>query len=186
MVSLSLTSPFLKQTIPSIDTITLDIDGMKCGGCVKSVEKQISQHQGIICANVNLMTSVALVEYQVGVVELETIAQKLTNLGFPTQVRLKDETQENQKLIIHQKRLSAKKNQQYLLISAAFLLLFSTIGHLHHLGLHPWHWLTNIWFHWGLATASLLIPGREILLNGWQGLWQRKPNMNSLVGIGAI
>lgn len=44
---------------------------------------------------------------------------------------------------------------------------------------------SNIWFHWALATLALLIPGREILLNGWQGLWHGKPNMNSLVGIGA-
>jgi Cu2+-exporting ATPase len=173
------------QREKAVDTITLDINGMKCAGCVKSVEKQISQHQGIISANVNLITSVAFVEYQLGIVQPETLAQKLTNLGFPTQVRLADDSFQNQQLIIQQKRLSEQKTQQYQLISAAFLLLFSTIGHLHHLGLHPWHWLTNIWFHWGLATASLLIPGREILLNGWQGLWQRKPNMNSLVGVGA-
>ncbi|MBL1209219.1 heavy metal translocating P-type ATPase [Geminocystis sp. GBBB08] len=184
MVSLSLT-PISQVESSLVDTITLDISGMKCAGCVKSVEKQLTQHHGIISANVNLMTAVASVEYQLGIVKPEILAEKLTNLGFPTQVRLKDETEENQQLIIQQKRLSEQKIEQYQLISAAFLLLFSTIGHLHHLGLHPWHWLTNIWFHWGLATASLLIPGREILLNGWQGLWQRKPNMNSLVGMGA-
>lgn len=184
MVSLSF-PPISHAANPSVDTITLDISGMKCAGCVKSVEKQISQNQGIISANVNLIMSVAFVEYQLGIVQPETIAQKLTNLGFPTKVRLADDSCQNQQLIIQQKRLSEQKTQQYQLISAVFLLIFSTIGHLHHLGLHPWHWLTNIWFHWGLATASLLIPGREILLNGWQGLWQRKPNMNSLVGVGA-
>ncbi len=184
MVSLSST-PISKAENAPVDTITLDISGMKCAGCVKSVEKQISQHQGIISANVNLITSVASVKYQLGIVQPETLAQKLTNSGFPTQVRLTDDSEQNQQLIIQQKRLSEQKTQQYQLISAAFLLLFSTIGHLHHLGLHPWPWLTNIWFHWGLATASLLIPGREILLNGWQGLWQKRPNMNSLVGMGA-
>jgi P-type Cu2+ transporter len=185
MVSLSL-PPVSKVENPPIDTITLDITGMKCASCVKSVERQISQHQGIISVNVNLITSVAFVEYQIGIVQPDTIAQKLTNSGFPTQVRLADESLQNQQLIIQQKRLSEEKTQQYQLISATFLLIFSTIGHLHHLGLHPWHWLTNIWFHWGLATASLLIPGRKILLNGWQSLWQRKPNMNSLVGLGVL
>lgn len=183
MVSLNFTS-ISKAENTSVDNITLDIGGMKCAGCVKSVEKQLTQHKGIISANVNLITAVASIEYELGIVKPETLAEKLTNLGFPTQVRLTDERLQNQQLIIQQKRLSEQKTQQYELITAAFLLIFSTVGHLHHLGLHPWHWLTNIWFHWGLATASLLIPGKEILLNGWQGLWQRKPNMNSLVGMG--
>lgn len=183
MVSSNFTSVSSINSL-SIDSITLDITGMKCAGCVKSVETQLTKHQGIISANVNLITAVAYVEYEGNIVQPETLAQKLTNLGFPTQVRAMDETLQNQQLIIKQKRLSEQKAQQYQLITAAFLLVFSTIGHLHHLGLHPWHGLTNIWFHWALATASLLIPGREILLNGWQGLWQRKPNMNSLVGIG--
>lgn len=178
MVSLSLNSP------ESTDTIILDVTGMKCAGCVKAVERQITQQQGIISANVNLITSVALVKYESSIVQPETLAQKLTALGFPSQVRMIDEDFENPQEKIKEKRRLEHKIEQYQLISAIFLLIFSSIGHLHHLGFHSLHWLSNIWFHWGLATASLLIPGREILLNGWQGLWQKKPNMNSLVGLG--
>ncbi|BAQ64928.1 cation-translocating P-type ATPase [Geminocystis sp. NIES-3709] len=166
------------------DTITIDVNGMKCAGCVKAVERQIIQHKGIISANVNLITSVALIEYESSIVQPETLAKKLTAVGFPSQVRVIDDDFENHQEKIQEKRRLERKTQEYQLISAIFLLIFSSIGHLHHLGIHSLHWLTNIWFHWGLATASLLIPGREILLNGWQGLWQRKPNMNSLVGLG--
>lgn len=180
MVSLSLNSPESKIT----DTITIDVTGMKCAGCVKAVERQITQQQGIISANVNLITAVALIEYESSIVQPETLAQKLTAVGFPSQVRMMDEDFENPQEKIQEKRRLEQKIQQYQLISAIFLLIFSSIGHLHHLGFHSLHWLSNIWFHWGLATASLLIPGREILLNGWQGLWQKKPNMNSLVGLG--
>lgn len=180
MVSPSFISPNIKIT----DTITIDITGMKCAGCVKAVERQISQQQGIISANVNLITAVALVEYESSIVQPEILAQKLTAVGFPSQVRVINEDFENPQEKIREKRRLEQKTQQYQLISAIFLLIFSSIGHLHHLGFHSLHWLSNIWFHWGLATASLLIPGREILLNGWQGLWQKKPNMNSLVGLG--
>ncbi|MGI0479770.1 heavy metal translocating P-type ATPase [Geminocystis sp. CENA526] len=180
MISPSFISPNIKIT----DTITIDITGMKCAGCVKAVERQIIQQQGIVSANVNLITAVALVQYESSIVQPETLAQKLTAIGFPSQVRVIDEDFENPQEKIREKRRLEQKTQQYQLISAILLLIFSSIGHLHHLGFHSLHWLSNIWFHWGLATASLLIPGREILLNGWQGLWQKKPNMNSLVGLG--
>jgi len=46
--------------------------------------------------------------------------------------------------------------------------------------------LSNIWFHWGLATLALLLPGRTILIDGWRGLWQNAPNMNTLVSLGTL
>ena len=45
-------------------TIALDVEGMKCAGCVKAVEKQLQQNPGVISACVNLITEVAVVEYQ--------------------------------------------------------------------------------------------------------------------------
>ena len=44
----------------------------------------------------------------------------------------------------------------------------------------------NIWFHCGLATVAVLIPGRPILTDGWLGLRRNAPNMNTLVGMGTL
>ncbi len=169
-----------------VDSIILDIEGMKCAACVRAVEKQINKQEGVICAHVNLITAVALVKYEVNIIEPQILAAKLTNVGFDAQIRKTEESYQEQQIKIQLKRKAQEQKQQYELISAGVLLLFSTIGHLHHLGFHSHHFLSNIWFHWALATLALFIPGREILLNGWQGLWQRKPNMNSLVGLGTI
>ena len=46
--------------------------------------------------------------------------------------------------------------------------------------------LSNIWFHWGLATLALLGPGRAIIVDGGRGLWYKSPNMNTLVGLGTL
>ena len=183
MVSLT-TKPITTNQV--VDSVILDIEGMKCAACVKAVEKQIKKQEGVVSANVNLITSVALVEYQVGLIEPQILADKLTTVGFDTEIRKAQESYQDQQIRIQAKRKAQEKKQQYELISAGVLLIFSTIGHLHHFGFNLQNFLTNIWFHWALATLALLIPGRDILLNGWQGLWQRKPNMNSLVGLGAI
>ncbi|MDY6938678.1 MAG: copper-translocating P-type ATPase, partial [Cyanobacteriota bacterium] len=69
---------------------------------------------------------------------------------------------------------------------AAILIFLSTLGHLEMLGFSPIPGFSNIWFHYGLATVALLVPGRPILIDGWKGLRHNAPNMNTLVGLGVL
>ena len=174
------------NTKSDLKTVALDVSGMKCAGCVKAVERQLEQNTGVISACVNLITEVAVVEYQAQSVEPETLAEKLTKTGFPTQLRQSDRSidriaQENEL-----KRQQQQQQQVRQLITATVLLLFSSIGHLHHLGLPVIPVLSNIWIHFGLATLALLIPGRSLLIDGWRSLVNRMPNMNTLVGLGTV
>jgi P-type Cu2+ transporter len=171
------------EPLPSPDIYTLDVGGMKCGGCVRAVENQLKQQSGVISATVNLVTEVALVECQPGAVDPETLAQKLTESGFPTQSRHQDVEPEGTSLADRQ-RLETRQQISRATI-AILLLVLSVIGHLEHFGvLIPG--LSNIWFHFGLATAALLFPGRSILVDGWNGLRHNIPNMNTLVGLGTL
>ena len=167
-------------------TVALDVGGMKCAGCVKAVERQLEQNSGVVSACVNLITEVAVVEYQAQSVAPQTLAEKLTKTGFPTQLRESDRSiyqiaQENR-----EKRQQQQQQWVRQLITATVLLVFSSIGHLHHLGLPSIPVLSNIWIHFGLATLALLIPGRSLLLDGWRSLAQGMPNMNTLVGLGTV
>src|SRR6476469_3224790 len=72
---------------PPLEKITLDVGGMRCAGCVKVVEKQLTQHPGVISACVNLVTEVAVVESEAGAVDPDDLSKKLTDAGFPTQSR---------------------------------------------------------------------------------------------------
>jgi Cu2+-exporting ATPase len=170
-------------------TLTLDVSGMKCAGCVKAVENQLNQQAGVCSATVNLVTEVAMVEYQPDLVSGEILAQMLTEGGFPSHVRwASDEpvAQPQESLISPAEKQQQETQKQFRQVAiAAILLIFSTIGHLKHLG-----WvvpvLSAIWFHWALATITLLGPGRPILVDGWRGLRHHIPNMNTLVGLGTL
>jgi Cu2+-exporting ATPase len=167
-----------------LKTVALDVTGMKCAGCVKAVEKQLEQNTGVVSACVNLITEVAVVEYEAQTLNPEILAANLTQTGFPTQLRQSDRSiyqiaQENQA-----KRQREAQQQVWQLVTAVILLLFSSIGHLHHLGFPYIPILSNIWIHFGLATLALLIPGRSLLVDGWRSLVQGMPNMNTLVGLG--
>ena len=167
-------------------TVALNVRGMKCAGCVKAVEKQLEQNSGVVSARVNLITEVAVVEYQADNITPEVLAEKLTKTGFPSQLRESDRSiyqiaQENQ-----EKRQQQQQKWNRQLITATILLVFSSIGHLHHLGLPAIPIISNIWLHFSLATLALLIPGRSLLIDGWRSLIQGMPNMNTLVGLGTV
>ncbi len=167
----------------SLATATLDVQGMKCAGCVSTVERQLTQNSGVVSACVNLVTEVAVVKYQVGEIAPETLAEKLSDRGFPAQLRSSSNSQK-ERINIVQRRQQAQQAQLWRLSVAALLLIFSGIGHWGHISGKPLPILSNIWFHWGLATLALLIPGRDLIIDGWRSLIHRTPNMNTLVGLG--
>ncbi|MUL38073.1 heavy metal translocating P-type ATPase [Gloeocapsopsis dulcis] len=167
------------------ETITLDIQGMKCAGCVKVVESQLVQNQSVLSACVNLVTEVAVVECAAGAVDAAELAENLTAAGFPTQPRYaqgEPDTSVVEPSRHRQEMQSALKQ----LIVASILLVLSSLGHFSEWGLPAPPMLHNIWLHFGLATATLIGPGRPILLDGWRGLRRNAPNMNTLVGLGTL
>ncbi|MGV0026388.1 heavy metal translocating P-type ATPase [Phormidesmis priestleyi] len=171
----------------SSETVTLDVSGMMCAGCVKTVETQLSQQPGVITASVNLVTERATVECKSGT-DPKILAEKLTEAGFPSQPRHPQGSQIEDAAFVdpaERRRIEAQQQTRRLTI-ALFLLIFSTIGHLNQLVGIEIPILTNIWFHCGLAALSLLVPGRSMIIDGWQGLRRNAPNMNTLVSLGTI
>jgi Cu2+-exporting ATPase len=169
------------------ETFLLDVGGMKCAGCVKAVENRLTQQAGVISATVNLLTEVALVECKSGTVDPADLAHQLTEAGFPSRLQpLDDSVDAESDYVSPAERLRLETRQQIKRVAiAGVLLLLSAIGHLRH-----WGWfipiLSNIWFHFGLATLAFIGPGRPMLRNGWQGLRHNAPNMNTLVGLGIL
>lgn len=179
-------SPNIAQTRTAlpVETITLDVGGMKCAGCVSVVERQLGQYPGVVAARVNLITEVAVIDYQAGI-DLSALAQALTATGFPTKPRVHKTSLEAESDATKRQKETRQQVQQ--LMIAGFLIMLSTCGHIGHwLGAPMLPIVSNIWFHWGLATLALLGPGRAIIADGGRGLWQQAPNMNTLVGLGTL
>jgi P-type Cu2+ transporter len=159
----------------------VDVQGMQCAGCSAAVEKQLLAIPGVATASVNLLTAMAVVEHGADVCPIN-LAQQLTNQGFPSQLRTAQnflppaDPQRSKQLI---GRLSI----------AITLLALSVIGHFgqsaflpHQHAMNSWE---SVWWHWGLATIALAFPGRFILVDGLRSLAAGRPNMHTLVGLGA-
>ena len=174
---------------PIADKITLDVGGMKCAGCVKAVERQLAQYPGVTNVVVNLATEIAVVESQTGVLDPNALVQKITDVGFPSQIRQSGASDIGNNSSARDSETKHHREMRSLtiqLVVAAVLLILSGIGHFGHMSGMMLLVVSNIWFHCGLATLALVIPGREIVIDGWRSLWRNTPNMNTLVALGTL
>ncbi len=183
----TLAKPSLNPPSSSTTTVTLDVQGMKCAGCVAAVERQLNKQTGVTSACVNLITQVAVVTYEDNQIKPESIAQKLTDTGFPSSLRSQEAnfTAESRQKSLERWQ-QERKSQGKTLWIAIILLIFSSLGHLNHITEVNLPFIQDIRFHFVLATLALLFPGRQLILDGAKALRQGMPNMNTLVGLGTV
>jgi Cu2+-exporting ATPase len=165
------------QEPPPLEPLLLEIEGMKCGGCVRAVEQRLLDQPGVRQASVNLLTRTAWVDLASAEADQGNLLKALAELGF--QARLRSSEVE---LSSRRERLRARSwwQQWRQLVVALVLLLVSVLGHLPGVGLGA------LWIHALVATAALAGPGRPILVRGIQGALAGLPSMDTLVGLGVF
>ena len=65
-----------------MQTVTLGISGMTCGGCVRSVTNVLTALDGVAKADVSLEKRSAVVDYDPGKVGLEQLKRSIEEAGF--------------------------------------------------------------------------------------------------------
>ena len=65
-----------------MQTVTLGITGMTCGGCVKSVTRVLQALDGVAKADVSLEKQCAVVDYDPGKVAVEALKASVEGAGF--------------------------------------------------------------------------------------------------------
>ncbi len=165
-----------------MEIIQLNITGMKCGGCVNTVENILKNSDGVENVSVNLLTESAYFELHKGYIKIDQVLEDLKKNGFPAMIYTNDFSKKINKAELEKKK---KWNNQWQKLNfALLLLLFSGLGHLAEGGYINLPILGNIFFHAVLATSALLFPGRSIIINGFQSFLKNHPDMDSLVALG--
>ena len=165
-----------------MESIQLSITGMKCGGCVSTVEKILKNSDGIENVSVNLLTESAYFEITQKHIEIDKVLKNLKENGFPSKIYINDFSKKINKAELEKKK--KWNNQWKKLTFALLLLLFSGLGHLAEGRYINFPILGNIFFHASLATLALLFPGRGIIINGFKSFIKNRPDMDSLVALG--
>ena len=147
----------------------LKILGMSCAACSSFIERSVSQMDGVTSIRVDLINAYALIEYNVELVSVDKIIDKINSIGYRASFGQKEEKD---------------KSLIRLIISLCFLLALMFFSMSHMLGIHL-H-IKN--YVLGLIEFGLLIP--IIILNfhyfksGYYHLF-KGPNMDTLVALSA-
>lgn len=155
---------------------------MKCGGCVRSVERTLLDQPGVQRADVNLVSRAAWLDLAESEGSVEAVLQALADRGFPARERSL-----NQPLETPGSDDSAGQSwwrQWRQLMVALLLLLLSVLGHLSEAGRLSLPVIGSLPFHAALATVALIGPGRPILVGGVLAARSGAPSMDTLVGLG--
>ncbi len=163
-------------------SIQLNISGMKCGGCVQTVERILKDSEGTKNVSVNLLTESAYFDIKNNKLDIKEILDNLSNQGFPSKIYTNDFSEKINKAEIDKKEKWVKKWKK---LNFAFILLFiSVLGHLAEGGFINSSLLGNIYFHASIATTALLFPGRPIIIKGYKSFLLKRPDMDTLVALG--
>lgn len=165
-------------------TLKFQITGMTCAACSARVEKVTRQVSGVQSAEVNLLAGTMMVEAQSQAVA-EEIIKAVQNAGYGASVPGKKE--------LPQKNTDPGLKEMKIRIigSAAFLiiLMYFTMGHMIGLPLPHWYHGTENALVAAFLQFILTLPAvylnRVYFSRGIKALWNRAPNMDSLIAVGS-
>jgi len=87
-----------------MESVQLSITGMKCGGCVSTVEKILNNSDGIKNVSVNLLTESAYFEITQKHIAIEKVLDNLKENGFPSKIYVNDFSKKVNKAELEKKK----------------------------------------------------------------------------------
>lgn len=177
--------PFLPERIE------LNLMGLSCAGCVRKVDKNLREIDGVSDVFIHLTTHKARID-TVQHIDPQIFINKIESLGYQAQLAQKN-IQQNQS-IIHQKQqqeiAQLKKESIIALILTLPIFIVEMGGHLipsfHHAIMHTIPQQTLWYGEFILSSLVLCFAGRRFYQAGIPALLRLAPDMNSLVAIGTL
>ena len=164
-----------------------DVFGMTCSACSAHVEKSVRALEGVREANVNLLQNTMSVDFDEQVLTKNGIIAAVRKAGYDAKAQSEEAAAPKQQA--GSDELHGMKTR--LITSIVFLVLLMYISMGHMLGaplpqfLHGTENGGAFAFTQFLLTLPILYMNRNYFINGFKRLFQRAPNMDSLIAIGA-
>jgi len=166
------------------------VTGMSCAACSARVEKAVSQVEGVTSCSVSLLTNSMGVE---GSASPEAIVGAVEKAGYGAERKGKGDSGQSDSLGKEESALQDRETpllKKRLGVSLVFLLIlmYFSMGHM------MWNWPVPQWLEKNhvamgilqlLLTVIIMVINQKFFVSGFQSLWHRAPNMDTLVALGA-
>jgi Cu+-exporting ATPase len=172
--------------------ISIPVGGMSCAACAQRVEKALNKLDGVENAAVNFATEKATILYNPHKLRVSAIKEEIEKAGFKaleiskTDAADEDRARKQKEIRALQIKftLAAIFGLPLLYIAMAPMITFVSLpfaGFLHNA-------MNNYPLIYGLVQIILTLPivcvGYKFYTVGFKALWNRSPNMDSLIAIG--
>lgn len=167
---------------------TFNIEGMTCASCVQTIEKATENLEGVKQASVNLATERLVVEYNPDVLSVSNIIQSVAAVGYEAHEDIEGDSTKD--LAEEKEEREIKSLWSRFVISAIFTtpLLYIAMGHLLNAPLptimDPAVNPGNFAIVQFILTMPVVFVNRKIYQSGFKTLFNRHPNMDSLIALG--
>lgn len=171
-------------------TVTVPIGGMTCAACSQRIEKVVRKIPGVESAAVNLAAETATIVYRPQEVRFSLIREAIEKIGYQVLSVSKDNAGDEDRL---RKQKQIRTLWTKFIVSAVFslpLLYIAMAPMIAGLALPFPAALEPMRFPLRYALAELLLAlpvigvGYRFYVVGFKALWQRSPNMDSLIAVG--
>lgn len=163
------------------------VTGMHCAACSARVEKAVLKVPGVTSCAVSLLTNSMGVE---GDADAQTIISAVKQAGYGASVN-GDESQGATGADTGLEDTDTPVLKKRLIASIFFLvaLMYFSMGHM------MWGWPLPKWFEGNhvamgllqmILAAIIMIINQHFFINGFKGLINRSPNMDTLVALGSM
>lgn len=162
---------------PSIQKVTLPVDGMSCTTCSGNIEKALRETEGIQYANVNFSSEKATIEYDSSKIRLMDMKKIVTNLGYDLSI------EENEDDAVDEDEEKIKKSRNIMLVSAALSTVIMTLMVIHMFVIPIPGYLPIIAI---LGFPVIFGTGRKVHIGSWKAIKNKSLNMDVLVTLGSL
>ena len=157
------------------EKISLQIGGMSCVNCAKTIEKALNSRQGIYVASVNFATEKVTVEYNPEQASLASIKKTIQDVGYQVIEAEKNVEQAEDK----ERKRNIRRLKNLLTASIALTIPTVIFTYLPVLPTLPNNLLLFI-----LATPVQFVVGWTFYVGAYKGLRNRTTNMDTLIAMG--
>ena len=164
-----------------------NITGMSCSACSAHVENAVFNLKGVNDVSVNLLTNSMMVEFDDNILSIQDIIRVVEEAGYGAELTNNRQTTKKEHCLNVQKRSTDSLGKIILSFILLLILMYVSMGHM--MGLKLPDFLEHSPFAFAFTQFLLTIPViyiyREYYITGFKMLFNRSPNMDSLIALGS-
>ncbi len=162
------------------------VTGMHCAACSARVEKAVLKVPGVTSCAVSLLTNSMGVE---GDADAQTIISAVKQAGYGAALNGENESSEAAEAGLEDTDTPVLRKRLITSIVFLVVLMYFSMGHM------MWGWPLPKWFDGNhvamgllqmILAAIIMIINQHFFINGFKGLINRSPNMDTLVALGSM